>query len=129
FELTIALERVVGEEGRQKTDEENTQPVATLVSGNHVLVVEDETLVAVQILQLLSSAGIRTSRAGTVDAAEQAVATGTYDAAILDVNLHGHMIFPVARMLQKRGTPILFVTGYDFAGLWPQDLQSVRRLG
>jgi two-component sensor histidine kinase/CheY-like chemotaxis protein len=129
FTLAVALERAIGEEGQHAAGEENPQPVATLARGSRVLLVEDETLVALQIVELLDSVGVKTTRASTVYEAEQVVGTGTFDAAILDVNLHGHTIFSVARTLLKQRTPILFVTGYDFTGMWPQDLRSVRRIG
>ena len=35
------------------------------------------------------------------------------DGAVLDINLHGEMSYPVAALLTETGTPFLFVTGYD----------------
>jgi CheY-like chemotaxis protein len=35
------------------------------------------------------------------------------DAAILDVNLGGQMVFPVVEVLRQRGVPFIFLTGYD----------------
>ena len=44
--------------------------------------------------------------------ARELAATGDFHAAILDVNLDGEEIFPVADILAERGLPFVFVTGY-----------------
>jgi DNA-binding response OmpR family regulator len=44
--------------------------------------------------------------------ANGALDTERYDCAVLDLNLRGDMVYPVADLLAKRGTPIVFVTGY-----------------
>ncbi|WP_314190624.1 hypothetical protein [Paracoccus yeei] len=42
------------------------------------------------------------------------ILSGTHlDGAILDVNLQGQMVFPVAHLLLERSVPFLFMTGYD----------------
>ena len=43
--------------------------------------------------------------------------TAEFDLAILDVNLDGHDVYPVADMISKRGLPFMFVTGYGGRGL------------
>ena len=50
------------------------------------------------------------------------------DGAVLDVNLDGQMVFPVAEVLRRRGIPFLFLTGYDSAAALPRDFRSERRL-
>ena len=45
------------------------------------------------------------------------VEAGAFDAAILDVNLDGQEVFPVAEILAGRGLPFVFVTGYGGGGL------------
>lgn len=47
-----------------------------------------------------------------IEEALAAAETGAFDAAILDVNLGGRHSFPVADLLQARGIPYAFVTGY-----------------
>jgi CheY-like chemotaxis protein len=39
------------------------------------------------------------------------------DVAILDLNLAGVLTYPVARLLQERGIPFIFATGYGSSGL------------
>lgn len=88
------------------------------LEGVRVLVVEDEFLVATLIEDMLSSAGCVVSGpfprvAEALDAVDQ----GTYDAAVLDVNLGGDRVDPVADALSRRNVPFAFVTGYGTVGL------------
>jgi two-component sensor histidine kinase/CheY-like chemotaxis protein len=129
FDLDVELAQVLGERDERTLASNPTGPVASLRPGSRVLLVEDETLIATQLMALLSGAGMRVTRAATLDEAEEAAAGTEFDAAVLDVNVNGHMIFPVAHRLKRSGTPIVFVTGYDFAGMWPQNLRHERRLG
>src|ERR1700745_3062983 len=78
-----------------------------------VLVVEDEYLVAVLIEQILESAGciVMVPLPRLRDALD-AVDQDDYDAAVLDVNLAGERINPVADALSERDVPFMFVTGY-----------------
>jgi DNA-binding NtrC family response regulator len=39
------------------------------------------------------------------------------DAAILDVNLAGENVYPVAEILESRGVPFVFVTGYGIESI------------
>jgi hypothetical protein len=45
---------------------------------------------------------------------------GEVDAAILDVNLAGESVYPVAEMLRARGVPFAFMTGYGSASIDPR---------
>jgi len=79
-----------------------------------VLLVEDESLVAMMMQELLNEFGYAVlGPAGEVGAALRAAAAETFDGAILDVNLNGSPIYPVADALIARGLPFLFITGYD----------------
>ena len=49
---------------------------------------------------------------GTIAEASDLAAKGDFNAAVLDVNLDGQEIYPVAEILAKRGLPFVFVTGY-----------------
>lgn len=51
------------------------------------------------------------------EAALKAAASEPLDAALLDVNLDGQEVFPVAEALSARGIPLAFVTGYGGRGL------------
>ncbi|MGH7029653.1 MAG: response regulator [Stellaceae bacterium] len=88
--------------------------MTTSLQGARVLVVEDEYLVASLIEDMLQSAGCIVAGpiprlAQALDAAESEVC----DAAVLDVNLAGERVFPVADILSRRNVPFLLVTGYD----------------
>jgi CheY-like chemotaxis protein len=89
---------------------------------SRVLIVEDEALVAMLLEDMLIDAGYAVS--GTASAIAQAlelVADGAkdFDVAILDVNLRGQPIFPVAEALAAAGKPFVFATGYG-AGSLPE---------
>ena len=83
--------------------------------GRRILVVEDEYLIADDICTVLSDAGAEVlGPAATADAAARLIAdSGRIDAALLDINLRGAMIFDVADGLRERGIPFVFATGYD----------------
>ena len=84
-----------------------------------ILVVEDETLVALNLESMLEDMGH--SVVGPVmtlgDLDERIDAGLAIDVAILDVNVAGEYVFPQARRLAELGVPILFATGYGESGL------------
>jgi CheY-like chemotaxis protein len=83
--------------------------------GLEILLVEDEAVVAAMLEDMLADFGcILAGTAATVSAALAVVAAATeIDAAILDVNLGGQKVFPVADILVSRSVPIVFSTAYD----------------
>jgi CheY-like chemotaxis protein len=77
------------------------------------LLVEDEPLVALDIEHSLRTAGYElTGRAADIQKALALVESGTYDAAILDLNLSGRRSDDVATALTNKRIPFAFVTGY-----------------
>jgi CheY-like chemotaxis protein len=92
--------------------------MTAVLEGVRVLVVEDEYLVAALIEQILVSAGcIVMGPIARVPEALDAVDHDDYDAAVLDVNLAGERINPVAEALSQRNVPFMFVTGYGVNAL------------
>lgn len=88
------------------------------LSGRRVLVVEDETLVAMTIEDMLADLGLVVAASVTsVGAAVTAIADHAIDCAILDINLDGERVFPVAEVLRTRAIPFVFSTGYGTYGL------------
>lgn len=89
------------------------------LTGRRILVVEDESLVAMLIETILEDLGcIPVGPAATVPEALSLVEGDTaIEAALLDVNVAGQQVFPVAEALAARGVPIVFSTGYGEAGL------------
>jgi CheY-like chemotaxis protein len=78
-----------------------------------ILVVEDEYLIRMLLEDMLADLGYAVAAAvGTIAEASTLAESGEFDAAILDVNLDGEPIYPVADILAKRGLPFVFVTGY-----------------
>ena len=86
-----------------------------------LLVVEDEWLLAAQLVDLLEEAGLAAEPAPSVEAALRVLEAAPLRAAILDINLGQETSFPVARELARRGIPFVFVTGYADTQL-PDDL-------
>lgn len=84
---------------------------------SRILVVEDDYLIAALLKDILSAAGWRVI--GPVGRLAEAVETAAHqdcDAAVLDVNLAGEPIYPVAETLSRRKVPFLFLTGYGSDG-------------
>ena len=94
--------------------------------GLAVLIAEDEYLLASDIARELEQLGARTvGPFATTDRAMAAMAgTTAPDAAILDVNLRGTVVYPLADLLIELGTPFVFMTGYAGEAL-PSRLSAV----
>lgn len=83
------------------------------LAGTRVLLVEDETLVAMLLEEGLEELGCDiVGPVGRVDAAKQAIDGERFDCAVLDINLRGQAVYPVAEMLARRAVPFCFITGY-----------------
>src|SRR6185503_6186228 len=77
-----------------------------------ILIVEDEPLIAMMLEEFLDSPGHRGSvTCGVVKCARDAVVKGGCDLAILDVNLKGENVWPVATKLRERKVPFVIATG------------------
>jgi len=88
------------------------------LKGLKVLVVEDEMLVSMLVEDMLSDLGcLVVGPAAELDEAMALALSADIDAALLDVNLGGKPIFPVADALRERGVPFAFASGYGEAGL------------
>jgi CheY-like chemotaxis protein len=78
-----------------------------------ILIVEDDMLLAMAIGLCLEEAGYDVAgEARSVDAALAILAREKVDAALLDVNLAGELVYPVANALAQRRVPFVFVTAY-----------------
>jgi two-component system, response regulator PdtaR len=78
-----------------------------------VLIVEDEFLVGIQLEDDLRAAGCSiVGPFNTLEKATQAARRDRFDLAILDVNLNGQMVYPLADELSARGIPFIFLSGY-----------------
>lgn len=89
------------------------------LSGLHLLVVEDEAMVALMVEDILTDLGCTgVEVAGTVGQGLAMVKNPRpLDGAILDVNIGGEKVYPVAEALEAKGVPFIFATGYGIAGI------------
>jgi CheY-like chemotaxis protein len=92
------------------------------MTGARVLVVEDESLLAETLCDLMQDAGCEpVGPAATVAEALRLIDQGRIDVALLDIRLKRETSFPVAHALRSRGIPWLFLTSYAQHQL-PDDL-------
>jgi PAS domain S-box-containing protein len=94
------------------------------LKGARVLIVEDAVLLAMELESGLSEAGATVI--GPAYELEEALALldQPIDAAVLDANLNGHSVSPVAEALKARNVPFVFATGYGEAGGAPGDFDA-----
>jgi CheY-like chemotaxis protein len=84
-----------------------------MLVGSCVLIVEDDPIIAMTQKMTLEEAGC--SVLGPAPNVEQAllmIGTQSIDLALLDINLNGEKVYPVADALAKLGVPFVFLTGY-----------------
>jgi CheY-like chemotaxis protein len=93
---------------------------------SRVLLVEDEPLVGMMMAEILASIGLSvTGPTASLAGARALIDRCDFDLAVLDVNLGGELVYPLADTLADRGTALVFVTGYGPASIaapyrsWP----------
>jgi two-component SAPR family response regulator len=83
-----------------------------------VLIVEDEAMISMLIEDMVSDFGCEiVGPAARLDHALTLALQAEVDLALLDINVDGTVIYPVADVLRFRGIPFIFSTGYDFRTL------------
>ncbi|BEV47290.1 response regulator [Afipia carboxidovorans] len=83
-----------------------------------VFLVEDEVMIRMMVSDMLEDLGYHVAaEAGDIDEAIRLVQCTNFDMAILDVNVNGKVISPVAEAVHKRNRPFVFATGYGVQGL------------
>ncbi len=98
------------------------------LAGLRVLVVEDDLLIAVHIEEVLQGLGcVVVGPVGKLDAAMRIADGEALDAAVLDVNIRGGHVFPVAERLRARGIPFALASGYGDWAL-PETFRNQPRL-
>lgn len=109
-----------------------------LLAGKHVLVVDDEPLLAYDMADLLQLHGARTvGTCATIEEAIAAIESGDrIDCAVLDIQIGHDEIWPCATLLRDRGIPFVFVSALcgmralpdEFAGrpFLPKPLNPMR---
>lgn len=87
-----------------------------MLDGKRILVVEDEPLIAMMVEDMLAELGAQVIGPAGSLAEALLLAEEQIDAALLDVNLEGERVYPVAERLTVRGVPFVFATGYGATG-------------
>jgi CheY-like chemotaxis protein len=103
-------------------------PSADALRGRHILIVEDEYFIASDVSRSMSAHGAKiVGPVGTVKEALDLLDDGrTVDGAVLDINLRGEHVYPVADRLAQSQVPFLFLTGYDAHVIPPKYSKVIR---
>src|SRR5436190_20932093 len=93
--------------------------VSGSLAGCRLLIVEDETVVTMLLADMLVTLGCEVIASAQTVATALEILNGTtaLDAAILDVNLGGEKVWPVADALNRREISFIFCTGYGLTGI------------
>lgn len=85
-----------------------------------IFVVEDEALIQMMIVEMLEELGHTVvAKANQIEPAVSLAQSAKFELAVLDVNIAGALITPVAEIIVRRGLPFIFATGYGSAGIPP----------
>jgi CheY-like chemotaxis protein len=83
------------------------------LAGRRILVVEDSPVVGPFTADVLADLGCEVvGPAPNMAAARELADAATFDAALMDVHIRGERVFPLCEMLDARGIPFLFTSGY-----------------
>src|SRR5260370_2507262 len=86
---------------------------ATRPRAGSVFLVEDEVMIRMMVADMLEELGYRVAaEAGEIGEAIRLVQCTDFDLAILDVNVNGKVISPVADLIKALNRPFTFATGY-----------------
>lgn len=82
------------------------------MTGKRILIIEDEPLIAMMLEDFLESLDYTVhASCDNLPAALETIASGGFDLAILDVNLHGEKVWPAAMGLRERSIPFILASG------------------
>jgi CheY-like chemotaxis protein len=115
---TISLPRGAADFSGRPTPNESNLLRFTPDNTKRLLLVEDEALVGMMMRDLLTELGFFVAGPFcSLAEANSVVAAQEFDGAVLDVNLGGELVYPLADALRARDVPFVFVTGYDEEGV------------
>lgn len=98
------------------------------LTGERILVVEDEYYIADDVARILTSAGAQVvGPFSTIEQAAAAIETTAFDFAVIDLNLHGYSAVPITELLSQKGKPFAFATGYGAEAV-PDSFADVPRI-
>jgi hypothetical protein len=82
-----------------------------------VFLVEDEVVIGMMLADMIEQLGHRVvAEAATIQDGQTLAQTANYELAVLNINIGGHRIDPVAEIIDRRGLPFFFVSGYGSGG-------------
>ena len=118
------IRKAVNEESQMTNSAPAARPVAepakltAPLKGLRFLVVEDESLIAMDLVDVLGNFGADLAKpVYTQKACLELLEASSFDCALLDANLHGRSVDDIAAALTRRKIPFVFVTGYGRSGL------------
>jgi DNA-binding NtrC family response regulator len=95
----------------------------------HVLVLEDNFIIAMEAEDILKSLGVsQVSIATNIEQAEALLSQATFDFVLLDVNLGAETSFRLAEKLLQQGIAFGFVSGYGENSIFPASLRALPRI-
>ena len=85
------------------------------LEGKRILLVEDEYFIVEDLSRAFAAVGavVVGPAASVAEGLRLVAASGALDRAVLDIDLRGEMVYPVADALMTRRVPFVFATGYD----------------
>jgi len=99
--------------------------LSSSLKGIKAIIVEDSFTVAESLKFLLESCQCEvTGMAASVSKALELVDQSAFDIAILDIDLGGETVAPVAERLRERGRPFVFLSGYSDKDMLPPSLHA-----
>lgn len=108
-----------------------TEPLVNSIkalAGLHILVVEDEVMVAMLLEDMLQDFGCSVELAPSIEKALDSIHNQILDGVLLDMNIHGRKTTAVAEELVSRSMPFLLVTGYGAGDSDPPVIKAAPRL-
>jgi CheY-like chemotaxis protein len=85
-----------------------------------IFVLEDEALIRMMVVEMVEKLGHRVVvEAGSISEGLELAQTAEFDLALLDINIDGDTSADIAHIIECRGLPFLFVSGYSSTGLPP----------
>src|SRR6202042_2358575 len=97
---------------------------AARTSGGSIFLVEDQVMIRMMVADMLEELGYSiAAESGEIGDALKLAQSVEFDLAILDVNVNGKVISPVAELISARNRPFIFATGYGSSGL-PEEFRD-----